>query len=134
MSKTAAVIPVESIHTYLLYHQLTIPTWLTFGYPVSFGGVKPNICDESTADQCPCFTWFSDVTGPGGWKYLFKPDFKLMFFILLLAYDIIFLRCLFTSLRKTKGDDTRRRGRKCSECGHLRADIERPELRDTKKH
>lgn len=46
-----AILWVIPIVTYLLYHQLTIPTWLTFGHPVSLGGVKRNICDESTADQ-----------------------------------------------------------------------------------
>lgn len=121
------------IVTYLLYHQLTIPTWLTFGHPVFLGGVKRNICDESTADQWPCFTWFSDVTGPGGWKYLFKPDLKLILFLLLLVVTIIFLRWLVIALLKTQGDDTTPRGGKCSECGQLRADIENPELSDTKK-
>jgi len=123
------IIPVV---TYLLYHQFTIPTWLTFGYPVSFGGVKRNICDASTAGQWPCFTWFSDVAGPGGWKYLFKPDPKLILFLLLLAYNIFFLRALAISLRKTKGDDPQRRSKKCRRCGHLRADIEMPELSNTK--
>lgn len=121
------------IVTYLLYHQFTIPTWPAFGHPVSFGAVKRNICNESTAAQWPCFTWFSDVTGPGGWKFLFKPDFKLIFFLLLLVFNISFLRLLVLSLREIKGDDTQRRGRRCRRCRNLRADIERPEPRDTKK-
>jgi len=121
------------IVTYLLYHQLTIPTWLTFGHPVSLGGVKRNICDDSTANQWPCFTWFSDVTGPGGWKYLFQPDAKLIFFLLLLFFNIVFLELLATSLRKSKIDDPQRRSKKCSKCGKPRADIGMAELSDTEK-
>ena len=121
------------IVTYLLYHQLTMPTWLTFGYLVSLGGVKRNICDESTANQWPCFTWFSNITGPGGWKYLFQPDAQLIFFLLLLVFNIIFLELLVTSLRKSKIDDPQRRSNKCTKCEKLRADIEMPELSDARK-
>jgi hypothetical protein len=65
------------IVTYLSYYQFTIPTWLKLGRPVSFGGAKRNICDASNAYQWPCFTWFSDAIGAGGWRNLFKPDPKL---------------------------------------------------------
>jgi hypothetical protein len=113
--------------TYLLYHQFTLPTWLTLGYPVSLGGVKRNICDESTADQWPCSIWFLDNTGPGGWKYLPKPDLKVVILQSFVISNALFLRWLLISLCKTRGDDTQPHGGKCSKCGgQLKADIEMP--------
>lgn len=100
---------------------------------MSLGSVKRNICDESTANQWPCFTWFSGVTAPGGWKYLFQPDARMIVFLLLLVFNIIFLELLVTSLRKSKIDDPQRRSKKRAKCGKLRADIEMPGLSDTRK-
>ena len=128
-----ALLWIAPIVTYLLYHQFTIPTWLTFGYPVSFGGGKRNICDGSTADLWPCSIWFPDDVGPGGWKYLLKPDLKVVILQLYTISNACFLRWLLISLRETRGDETQARGGGCSKCEQRRADIEIPELGNTKK-
>jgi hypothetical protein len=43
---------ITPITVYALYNQVNVllPTWLTSGHPVSFDGVKPNICADSTID------------------------------------------------------------------------------------
>jgi hypothetical protein len=128
-----ALLWIAPVVTYLLYHQFTITTWLTFGYPVSLGGVQRDFCDESTADQWPCSFWVSDDIGLGGWKYLPMPDLKVVILQLYTISSAYFLRWLLISLRETRGDETQPRGGGCSKCEQRRADIEIPEPGHTKK-
>lgn len=59
------------------YHRISLPTWLTFGHPIGFGGVLPNVCCEMDKvmqggeGDYPCLPyefkiWLAKVVGPKG--------------------------------------------------------------------
>lgn len=89
-----SVLPVS---TYLLYQPLTLPlpTCLTFGHPVNFGGIWPNVCDPSNLalhprgdGGWPCFprelrTWLANVAGPDGWHYLVRPTEMMLAYLII---------------------------------------------------
>lgn len=103
---------------YLLYHRVTLPlpTWLTCGHPVAFGGAASNVCaDPSVAlglngnGGWPCFpselkTWLAKVAGPQGWSYLLQPDTKLILCLIFLALNIGIIVILIHLLRKPRFD------------------------------
>jgi hypothetical protein len=100
---------------YLLYHPVTLllPTWLTFGHPVTFGGILPDNCDNSTlalgwdgGHDWPCLpselgTRVANVAGPEGWKWLVYLDEKVALCLAFLALNLILLAMLMRTLRKT---------------------------------
>lgn len=70
------------------YHRVSLPTWLTFGYPIGFGGALPIICCDidkvlqGGEGDYPCLpyelkAWFAKVVGPSGWEHLFHPGEKI---------------------------------------------------------
>lgn len=83
--------------TFLLqYHRVALPTWLTFGYPVAFGGVLPNVCDDTIKEIAlwPCIyedskTWLVNVAGPHGWRYLVHPNSALLWCAALLIWMLV---------------------------------------------
>jgi hypothetical protein len=75
---------------YLLYHSVTLPLpqW-----PVTFGGVLPKVCENSTLtlgmenvdprQDWPCFPAhlkdrIANLAGPEGWRYLIEVDGRIM--------------------------------------------------------
>lgn len=90
---------------FISYHRIDLPTWLTFGYPVAFGGVIPNVCNDVACAIYPdddsnwaCLlsgleTWRSKVLSPGGWKYLLQVDEKLLLCLMFLGWQIF--QCLY---------------------------------------
>ena len=106
---------------YLIYHPVTLPlpTWLTSGHPVTFGGFRPDICDNSTLSlgwegghDWPCLpseigTRFANVTGPEGWKWLVQLDGKLTCCLGFLALNLMVCTMLMAELRKPRSDGAR---------------------------
>jgi hypothetical protein len=132
---------------YILYHLVTLPTWLTFGYPVAFGGVRPNICNTTLvpgffgSGDWPCFpsdlkTRLAEIA-TGGWRYLFQLDGQLIGCFFFLALNVGFMAMLGAELRKPRFDsETAKQAREtCKSCGHRKTvDTEALRHGDCEKH
>jgi len=115
---------------YLLYHPVTLPlpTWLTFGHPVTFGGISPSVCNNPTLTLeakppggWPCFPShlkdrIAHLAGPEGWKYLVYLDAKLILCLSFLIINIILITYLVFMIRKPRFDPKRAR-ETCRLCG-----------------
>ena len=110
---------------YLLYHRVTLP--LT---SVGFGGVKPNICHNSTlapgvdgGHEWPCFpseleTRLANVaTGPEGWKYLI-PERKIIACLVFIALNLgLFAELVLYSASRDTTQSARARHAGCVATG-----------------
>lgn len=137
-----------AVNLYFRYHRISLPTWLTFGYVVEFGGAMSNVCadtdmplDSEDDGGWPCFpsklnSWLAGVAGPGGWKYLLQPPTALVLCLLFLAFNVgmlaIFVavlrdpECLYESRRCREKHRQRKKCERCAGTGFL-------ELNDIKR-
>jgi hypothetical protein len=131
---------------YLLYHPVTLPlpTWLTFGHPVTFGGISPNVCNNPTLTLVakppggwPCFPAhlkdrIAHLAGPEGWKYLVYLDAKLILCLSFLFINIVLITWLVFTVRKPRVDPKRAR-ETCRLCGQKKAGKASSEKSDCEK-
>lgn len=128
-----------AVNLYIRYHRISLPTWLTFGYAVEFGGAMSNVCTDTDMSSdyegdggWPCFPsklhgWLADVAGPEGWKYLLQPPAKLVLCLLFLAFNVGMLavlvavvrdpECLYESPRHREERKQRKKCERCAETG-----------------
>jgi hypothetical protein len=88
---------------YLLYHRVALP--FPFGRPITFGGIKPNVC--TIHGRCACFSedlkaWLADLAGPEGWKHLFPQEETLWAFISFVVLNLALLAILQSDMRKPR--------------------------------
>lgn len=131
---------------WLLYHPVTLPlpTWLTFGHPVTFGGITPNVCNNPTLileakppGGWPCFPSqlqdrISNSTGPKGWKYLVHMDARLIACLLFLVVNIGLITFLIFEIRRPRFD-AREARETCRLCGQEKTDTKPSEGGDSEK-
>lgn len=131
---------------YLLYHPVTLPfpTWLTSGYPVTFGGVVPNVCNHpkltlgyKPAGGWPCFPSqlkdrFDHLSGPDGWKYLTQLDARLQLCIFFFVFNVGMITALVFLIRKPRFDPKRAR-ETCRHCGQKKVGKKSAEKSDCEK-
>ena len=101
---------------WLLYHRISLPTWLTFGHPVSFGGVRPNVCNSTFVPGLmidrPCdWACFPSelqtrlarvIGGPERLKYLFQLDLKIIACFIFLAMILGMVAAVVHELRQPR--------------------------------
>lgn len=111
MFSMLSMLPVAA---YLVYHPLTLPlpTCMTFGHSVTFGGIWPNVCDPSNLalhprgdGGWPCFpreleTWLVNVAGPDSWHYLVRPNEMIQACLLLLGFYVGFFLFVYLMVCK----------------------------------
>ena len=135
---------------YLVYHPVTLPlpTWLTYGHPVTFGGIEPNVCHNPTltlenmyrpAGGWPCFPSqlkdrFANLSGPHGWKYLTQLDARLQLCIFFVVLNIGVITGLVIKIRKPYLDDAKPARGTCRLCGQAIPDTRPPQKSDIEKH
>lgn len=135
---------------YLVYHPVTLPlpTWLTYGHPVTFGGIEPNVCNNPTltlenmyrpAGGWPCFPAqlkdrFANLSGPHGWKYLIQLDARLQLCIFFVVLTIGVIAGLVIKIRKPYLDDAKPARGTCRLCGQAIPDTRPPQKSDIEKH
>lgn len=109
-----SLLSTPPLAAYLLYHPLTLPlpTCMTFGHSVTFGGIWPNVCDPSNLalhprgdGGWPCFpreleTWLVDVAGPDGWFYLVRPNEMIQACLIFLGFYVGFFLFVFLMVCK----------------------------------
>lgn len=152
------------INLYIFSHRMTLPlpTWLTSGRPVAFGGTVSNICggtekpygDSGGDGGWACFPsnvqiWLQDVAGPDGWEHFFQPPRKLVACLIMSAGIILYLGhivavlckpgCLFEGGVFRRRERERREAREqcksrrqCEKGNHC-AEAGVPEIADVKK-
>lgn len=98
------------IQLFSRYTRVALPAWLTFGHPVAFGGVMPNVCDNISwaiypqTGGWPCVSscwkkWLADMVGSDEWHYPCNPGPEPTLFLLGMAFAsgylayIIWLLC-----------------------------------------
>jgi hypothetical protein len=128
---------------YLLFHPVTLPlpTWLTSGHPVTFGGITPNVCDNHTLSlgwngghDWPCLpselaTRFANVAGPEGWKWLLQLDAKVGYCLIFFVLNLGILTMLMFELRKLRSGIARN----AKGTGETNTDIDPSEPGDCEK-
>lgn len=96
---------------FLIYHQVTLPLplWMTSGHPISFGGLRPDVCTpEGYYETWPCFPlylkdWLARVAaGPGSWKDLSQPDTRLVLCLSFVGMNLLLLGALVYQLRQPR--------------------------------
>lgn len=133
---------------YLIYHPVTLPlpAWLTFGHPVSFGGITPNVCNNPTLtleNMCrppggwPCFPSqlrdrFANLAGPDGWKYLTRLDARLQLCIFFVVLNIGVITGLVFMIRESRFDAKEAR-ETCRLCGQKKPDTKPSKKGDNEK-
>ncbi|KAM0717813.1 hypothetical protein Q7P37_006145 [Cladosporium fusiforme] len=136
------------IGLFLVYHRLALPTWLTFGYPVAFGGTIPNNCEDAclfglSYGSWPCLlpklkVWLASAVGPEGWTHLAHPEpfliLMMVVCLLILGTYSAVLKIQFEILRDTRrGREEKIRQRKDDAKRHLEAGITSHELEKSQK-
>jgi hypothetical protein len=116
---------------YLLYHRVALP--VPFGRPITFGGIRPNIC--TIHGRCPCFSenlkaWLAKLAGPESWKHLFPQEETLWAFISFVVLNLALLSMLRLDVRKPRSRNTLEGDGKCRDQG---ADARLLELGDMEK-
>jgi hypothetical protein len=131
---------------YLLYHPVTLPlpTWLTFGHPVTFGGIAPNVCHNPTLTLevkppggWPCFPAHlkdraARLAGPEGWKYLIHLDAELILCLFCAVLNFGLITFLMRMIRKPRFDPKRAR-ETCRHCGQKKVGTKSGEKSDCEK-
>jgi hypothetical protein len=131
---------------YLLYHPVTLPlpTWLTFGHPVTFGGIAPNVCNNPTLTLevkppggWPCFPAHlkdraARLAGPEGWKYLIHLDAELILCLFCAVLNFGLITFLMRMIRKPRFDPKRAR-ETCRHCGQKKVGTKSGEKSDCEK-
>lgn len=85
------------IALFLQYTRMNLPTWLTFGHPVAFGGVMPDVCDDISwainpeTGGWPCVSscwgkWLADMYGPDDWEFPCYPGAYPTFRTFIIVY------------------------------------------------
>jgi hypothetical protein len=121
---------------YLLYHRVTLPlpTWLAFGHPVTFGGVLPNVCDQSAWTAWPCLPrdWHKFMNTPllhvldkENW-----PKWNVVTILFFVACNLsLFTRVFYTVRNACRRNALKNDGK----CEHLEAGAKLLELGDMEK-
>lgn len=131
---------------YLLYHPITLPLpiWLTFGQPVTFGGIAPNVCKYPTLTLevkppggWPCFPAHlkdrvAHLVGPEGWKYLVHLDAELILCLAFLVINLGLITFLVHVIRKPRYVPRLSR-ETCSLCGQRKVGKKSTEKSDCEK-
>lgn len=131
---------------YLLYHPVTlpVPTWLTSGHPVTFGGIAPNVCNNPTLTLevkppggWPCFPAHlkdraAKLAGPEGWKYLIHLDAELILCLFFAVLNFGLITFLIRMIRKPRFDPKRAR-ETCRHCGQKKVGKKSAEKSDCEK-
>lgn len=129
---------------YLLYHSVTLPLpqW-----PVIFGGILPNVCENPTltlgietvdpSQDWPCFPAhlkdrIANLTGPGGWKYLVHLDARLICCLSFLVINIGLITFLIFQIRRPRFDVKEAR-ETCRLCGQKKPDTKSSKKGDNEK-
>lgn len=93
---------------FLQYHRVALPIWLTFGYPVAFGGILPHACDDTIREIAvwPCVhedfkTWLINIAGPHGWRYLVFPGQTLLKCAAFFIWTLVGLMLMVKVVRNT---------------------------------
>ncbi|GAB7333475.1 hypothetical protein MBLNU13_g05069t1 [Cladosporium sp. NU13] len=110
---------------------MPLPTWLTFGHPMTFGGITANVCNNPTLTleakphgRWPCFPSqpkdrIANLTGPEGWKYLVQ--LRLIGYLLFLVVNISLITFLIFEIRRPRFD-TKEARETCRLCGQGKPD------------
>jgi len=131
---------------YILYHPVTLPlpTWLTSGHPVTFGGIIPDVCNNPTLTLqfgepggWPCFPSqlkdrFANLSGPDGWKYLTRLDARMQLCIFFFVFNVGVITTMVFWIRKPRFD-SKRACETCRNCGQKRVGKASGEKSDCEK-
>lgn len=104
---------------YLVYHRLTLPlpTWLTLGYPIAFGGIRPAICTESNNGNWECLrhdleAWLAIFSELENWDQFLKSELSILMFLFFVAANLVWLKLVFDALRYDPQHDATRKDEK----------------------
>ena len=104
---------------YLVYHRLTLPlpTWLTLGYPIAFGGIRPAICTESNNGNWECLphdleAWLASFSELKNWDRYLKPELSILMFLFFVAANLVWLKFVFDALSHDPQRDAARKDEK----------------------
>lgn len=104
---------------YLVYHRLTLPlpTWLTLGYPIAFGGIRPAICTESNNGNWECLrydleAWLASFSELENSDQFLKPELSILMFLFFVAANLVWLKLVFDALRYDPQRDATRKDEK----------------------
>jgi hypothetical protein len=110
------------LNMYFVYHRVTLPTWLTFGHPVTFGGILPNVDDESATTKRPCL--------PRDWHKFMNGNWPENHVVFYLALNLGLFTWIFCTLRNARRRNALKNDEKCE---HLEAGAKSSELGDLEK-
>lgn len=116
-----AMLWILPIAAYLIHHPATLPLpqWLTFGHPVTFGGIVPNVRENPTltlgvdpSGDWPCFPAqmkdrIVNLVGPNGWRYLIEFDARIIACVLFLVLNLGMLAWVLATARKPFDEEKR---------------------------
>lgn len=109
------------------YYRLTLPTWLTLGYLVDFGGFMPASCEVSMPVEGPCGvpcgllslrSWLVKVfAGPDRWDSFVQPEPVVMICLVLGTMWLVSLVAISFTPRRIDRENEKARLEKCErEC------------------